>query len=114
MAGDAFLQYLRKRFGWLLAAALLLPLAQAATTAHAATHVPDATLQAGGGEKAHLQHCPLCTAAAVLGANLLPGSPAHLALAPAAQAAPWEAPPHAACLIRAHLPPSRGPPRSFA
>jgi hypothetical protein len=113
MHPDAILRFFRQRLGWLLCLALLLPMAQAATAAHAVTHGSE-TGRPAGDAKAHLQHCPICTAAAVLGGNVLPGTPAHLVLAPAAGAVPLAMPADSAAATRPHLPPSRGPPRSFA
>ena len=86
MRPDAILRFFRQRLGWLLCLALLLPMAQAATAAHAVTHGSEAGR--GADAKAHLQHCPICTAAAVLGANAVPGTPAHLVLAAAGRIAP--------------------------
>lgn len=113
MFRDHLLHFLRRRFAWLLAAALLLPVAQAVAAAHAVSH-DCGTAQQAGGEKSHLQHCPLCTAAAVLGNNVLPGTPAQLALAPAAHAVVPATAWLPAAAVQAHLPPSRGPPASFA
>lgn len=111
MPRDTFLRLLRQRLHWLLCLALLLPMAQLATAAHAVTHTSESGQQAGDLDaKAHLQHCPLCTAAAVLGANALPGTPAHVVLLDMAAVAPHAAPAATAAAPDFGLPANRGPP----
>ena len=108
MPRDALFRFLRQRLGWLLGLALLLPVAQLATAAHAAVHGAETSRPADA--KAHLQHCPLCTAAAVLAGDALPGTPAHLALADADRFAPAARPVVAWVATTRGLPANRGPP----
>jgi hypothetical protein len=65
-----------QRFWWALCLAVLLPLAQAATAAHALSHVrADAAETASGKTALHLTHCDLCLSAAALQGGALPSSP---------------------------------------
>jgi hypothetical protein len=71
----------RCRLVWLLWIALFLPIAQAAASWHAMSHVSlEAASEPDGRQALHLSHCDLCLAGAALtGAASLgePDSPAH-------------------------------------
>lgn len=84
---------LRRHLGWLLALALLFPVAQSVASWHAVSHL-SATL-AGDGEadaKAlHASACALCLNAAALGDGPLPSQPPGLVLGTARYAPPMAA-----------------------
>jgi hypothetical protein len=65
----------RGRWSWLLALALLLPLAQAMATWHGYSHSPNAVAQGDDPQAAQLDHCERCLAAAALGGGALPSLP---------------------------------------
>lgn len=57
-----------RRFAWLLWLGLLLPVAQAAATCHAFSHLRDVPASESDGKQAvHSSHCDLCLMAAAIG-----------------------------------------------
>jgi hypothetical protein len=63
-----------RRFAWLLWLGLLLPVAQAAATCHAFTHLRDAPSGEVDGKHAlHAAHCDLCLMAAAIAGGAPPG-----------------------------------------
>jgi hypothetical protein len=80
MPRSTLLHVARRHLRWLLCFALLLPVAQWASVAHAFTHaVTEAGSRSGPEPGAHLQHCPVCPVAAAVAAGGLASSPAGLA-----------------------------------
>ncbi len=78
---------------WLLWLAALLPLAQTAALAHAASHDFAAPASTDDDKAlAHAAHCDLCLAAAALGSGAPAPSPVAPPLPPAAHEAPAGAP----------------------
>ena len=102
---------LRRSLGWLLGLALLLPMAQLASSWHGVSHVrTEVAVHEGGKQAPRAAHCDLCLLAAALGGGALPSRAPALALPSTRHAAPD---PTAAALPGA--PPtlayrSRGPP----
>ena len=102
---------LQRRFAWLLWFALLLPVAQAATTWHGVSHLGGETSRSNGGKQgSHPAYCDLCLIAAAIGGSAPAGElqpfvhPAIRHVLPqAAIADVWQA-----LLLRAYR--SRAPP----
>ena len=66
----------QRHFAWLLWLALLLPVAQAAATWHALSHIGrDASSEVDGKLARHVSHCDLCLTAAAVTGGALPGTP---------------------------------------
>ena len=66
----------QRRFAWLLWLGLLLPVAQAAATGHAFTHLRDAQSGEVDGKHAlHAAHCDLCLMAAAIAGGAPPVEP---------------------------------------
>jgi hypothetical protein len=103
------------RSAWLLWIALLLPLAQLATVAHAFLHQPqEATVAANDKQGPAGAHCDLCVLSAVVGAGGAASSPPQAALLPLAQAAPVHIAADPALAAPASPYRSRAPPDSLA
>ena len=80
MSRSMLLHAARRHLGWLLWFALLLPVAQWASVAHAFTHAAtDAGSRSAPEPGTHLQHCPVCPVAAAVAAGGLASSPAGFA-----------------------------------
>ena len=99
----------QRHFAWLLWLALLLPMAQAAATWHALSHIGiDTSGEVDGKQAQHASHCDLCLTAAAVTGGALPGTPPSLPLLAARHQAPqaafaslWLALPTLAYLSRA-------------
>ncbi|MGZ5270210.1 MAG: hypothetical protein ACXWC6_06275 [Ramlibacter sp.] len=104
----------RRHLRWLLCFALLLPVAQWASVAHAFTHAADAGGRSAPEPGTHLQHCPVCPAAAAVAAGGLACGSAGLAEALRAAAAAVAPPAPAAPKVLARRPANRGPPALLA
>lgn len=114
MPRDVLFRFLRQRLHWLLCLALLLPLAQLITAAHASMHATEAAQASDGATKSRLPHCPMCNAAAMLGAAALPDTPAPVVLPEAAAARQAATPSVPAAAPHFGLPANRGPPASLS
>jgi hypothetical protein len=100
----------RSRWSWLLALALLLPLAQATATWHGYSHGLKSAV-VDDAQAAQLDHCERCLAAAALSAGALPSLPHSLPVSTARHAQPPLAaiglsPTRAALAYRSRAPPS--------
>lgn len=114
MLRSTLLHVARRHLRWLLCFALLLPVAQWASVAHAFTHTTDAGSRSGPEPGLHLQHCPVCPVAAAVAAGGLASSPAglHVALHGPVDHADTHTPaPVPTTPLR---PANRGPPSPFA
>ena len=114
MLRSTLLHVARRHLRWLLCFALLLPVAQWASLAHAFTHTADAGSRSGPEPGAHLQHCPVCPLAAAVAAGGLASGASGLTSALRSEAATIAAPPPFAVRGTPRRPTNRGPPISFA
>lgn len=111
MGQDRILHWARRRLRWLLWLAMVLPAAQLASAVHAFSHLRDPVqTQRGDPDLAHLQHCPICPVAAVVGAGGLPSTPPGILLDLAPAAAPVAAPADRIALAPPRFYASRAPP----
>jgi len=114
MLHSTLLHIARRHLRWLLCFALLLPVAQWASVAHAFTHATDAGSRSGPEPGAHLQHCPVCPAAAAVAAGGLACGAAGLPHALHLTSGALAAPALAAIRTLPRRPANRGPPALLA
>ena len=114
MVRSTLLHAARRHLRWLLCFALLLPVAQWASLAHAFTHVADAGNRRAPDTGLQDHACPVCPIAAAVAAGGLASSPSGLPGALAAAAQLPDTPLPAAIPAAPRRPCNRGPPPSFA
>lgn len=109
MIADRLRSIRQRRFAWLLWLGLLLPVAQAAASAHAFSHLRDAPASSFDAKHAlHAAHCDLCLMGAAIAGGAPPGEPLVFAHPAVRHAVPqqacadvWQAPVAPAYLSRA-------------
>lgn len=112
MLRSTLLHVARRHLRWLLCFALLLPVAQWASLAHAFTHTANAGSRSGPEPGVHLQHCPVCPIAAAVAAGGLASGPSGLASASRGEAAAAGTPVRSEVRAAVRRPTNRGPPIS--
>ena len=114
MLRSTLLHVARRHLRWLLCFALLLPVAQWASAAHALTHATDAGRRSGPEPASHLQHCPVCPIAAAVASGGAASTPAGWLAVLGGDTGPLDAPFAADLPTPRRQPANRGPPASFA
>lgn len=103
----------RRRLAWLLWLALLLPLAQAAASWHALSHVQIDVSESGnpdGKQALHQAHCDLCLTVSAVTGGALPGHSTSAPLTAIRHATPLLAGVSASIAAEARAYRSRAPP----
>lgn len=113
MPRSTLLHVARRHLRWLLCFALLLPVAQWASAAHAFTHTADASRRSGSETAGHLPHCPVCPIAAAVATGGAASTPATWVAALDGGGGALEAPPAADVPAAPRRPTNRGPPASL-